>query len=153
MEKNLKPHYTLILISTLKMTFILALCYIAAVAVSPNKYYSALNLLKMFIPAAVLIYAYMFYFWNSVSICFNNDKLIFNMTAGRKNHIEVLYSEITHIKTTQGILEKLFGVSRISITIGGDEKTYGSSAMVLENYLVFKNETTKEVINMIKANA
>lgn len=150
MEKSARPHYILILISTIKMLAVLIVFFAAAVAVSPNKYYSALNLLKMLIPLSVLIYAYLFYFWHSVTITFFEDKFIFNMAAGRKNHIEVSYSDIESITLKQGFLEKIFGVTRIFVSIKDVEKTYGGNIMVLEQYLVFETSLAKEIAEQIQ---
>ncbi|MCI8341695.1 MAG: PH domain-containing protein [Firmicutes bacterium] len=149
MYKKLKPHYMLILISTIKTAAVLSLFYAAAVFLSPNRYYSALNLLKMFIPAIVLAYVYLFFFWQSIEIELSKKELIFTMKFGRKNHIEILCSDIDNVSIKQGWLEKIFGVSRVCLTLKNSEKTYGSDTMVLEHYLVFKNETANEFAKFI----
>ena len=145
MTKTLKPHYLLILISTLKMIVTLLIFFAVSVSLSPNKYYSAINLIKLLIPLAVLIYAYIFYFWHSITIEITDEKLDFNMTAGRKNHIEVLYTDIAAITLKKGFFEKIFNLSRISITIKDVEKTYGGKIMVLDQYMVFKTPEAEEI--------
>lgn len=152
MTKPLKPHYLLIPISMLKMLVTLLVFFGVAVSLSPNKYYSALNLAKLIIPIAIISYVSMFYFWHSITINISNEKLDFNMTAGRKNHIEVIYSDVETVTLKQGIFEKLFGVSRIAIKIKNVEKTYGGEIMVLEQYLVFKTLEAKEIVEIITNN-
>ncbi|MDD3569732.1 MAG: hypothetical protein PHY44_01350 [Lachnospiraceae bacterium] len=152
MTRPLKPHYLLILISMLKMLVTLLVFFGIAVLLSPNKYYSALNLAKMIIPIAIISYVSMFYFWHSITINITNEKLDFKMTAGRKNHIEVFYSDMETIILKQGIFEKLFGVSRLSIKIKNVEKTYGGEIMVLEQYLVFKTAEAQEIVEIITNN-
>lgn len=149
MTKPLKPHYLMILISTLKMLVTLVVFFAISVSLSPNKYYSALNLTKILIPIAVILYAYLFYFWQSVTITITDEKLDFKMTAGRKNHIEVCFSDIESVSLKQGFLEKLFSVSRLAITIKNVEKTYGGDVMVLDHYLVFKTSEAKEILEII----
>ncbi|MGE4214818.1 MAG: PH domain-containing protein [Anaerotignaceae bacterium] len=149
MSKTLKPHYLLILISTLKMLTTLLVFFGVAVSLSPNKYYSAINLAKILIPIAVIIYAYMFYFWHSVTINVTAERLDFNMTAGRKNHIVVIYSDVETVTLKQGIFEKLFGISRIAIKIKNVEKTYGGQIMVLYQYMVFKTAEAEEIKDVI----
>jgi|GEM_PF-3555964 Bacterial membrane flanked domain. len=152
MTKNLKPHYLLILISTLKMIATLLVFFALAILLSPNKYYTALNLIKMLLPVVVLIYAYMFYFWHSVTMNITAEKLDFNMTAGRQNHIEILYNDIETLTLKQGFFEKMFGVSRISITIKNVEKTYGGKIMTLDQYMVFKTIKAEEISRIITEN-
>lgn len=152
MTKTLKPHYLMILISTLKMLLTLVVFFAVSISLSPNKYYSALNLVKILIPIAVIIYAYLFYFWHSITINITNEKLDFNMTAGRKNHIEVIYSDVETITLKQGFFEKIFGVSRIEIKIKNVEKTYGGQIMVLDQYMVFKTIQAEEIKEIITKN-
>lgn len=145
MTKTLKPHYLLILLATLKMVATLLIFFGISVSISPNKYYSAIHLTKMLIPIAIVIYVYLFYFWHSVTICITDKKLDFTMTAGRKNHIEVFYEDITSVAIKRGFWEKLLGVSRISLTIKDVEKTYGGQIMVLDQYMVFSADEAEEV--------
>lgn len=152
MTKPLKPHYLMILISTLKMLLTLVVFFAISVSLSPNKYYSALNLTKILIPIAVILYAYLYYFWQSVTININDEKFDFNMTAGRKNHIEVPFKDIESVSLKQGLLEKLFCVSRLAITIKNVEKTYGGEIMVLDHYLVFKTSQAQEFMEIITNN-
>ncbi|MEA5085315.1 MAG: hypothetical protein VB018_14370 [Lachnospiraceae bacterium] len=152
MTKPLKPHYLLILISTLKMLLTILVFFAVSVSLSPNKYYSALNLTKILIPIAVIIYAYLFYFWHSVTINITDEKLDFNMTAGRKNHIEVLFSDLESVSLKQGFFEKIFCVSSLAFTIKNVEKTYGGEIMVLNHYLVFKTYEAKEILEILTNN-
>jgi hypothetical protein len=91
----------------------------------------------------------MFYFWHSITIKVSDEKLDFNMSAGRKNHIEVIYSDVETVTLKQGIFEKLFGVSRIAIKIKNVEKTYGGQIMVLYQYMVFKTTEAEEIKEII----
>ena len=149
MTKSLKPHYSMILIATLKMLLTLVAFFAVSVSLSPNKYYTALNLTKILIPIAVILYAYLFYFWHSVKINITDEKLNFNMTAGRNNHIDVLFSDLEGVSLKQGPFEKLFCVSRLAITIKNVEKTYGGEIMILDHYLVFKTSEAQEILEIV----
>lgn len=152
MTKNLKPHYLLILVSTLKMILTLLVFFVLAILLSPNKYYTALNLIKILFPIIILVYAYMFYFWHSVTINITAKKLDFNMTAGRQNHIEIFYNDIETLTLKQGFIEKMFGISRISMKIKNVEKTYGGKIMILDQYMFFKTIEAEEIVRIITEN-
>lgn len=149
----IKPHYAQIIIHTLKLLSILIICFIAAFIISPNKYYTALNGAKIIIPLSVIIYAYFFYFWKSVSICINEEKLIFDMPVGRKNHVEISLSNINNVIVYQGFFDKIFGVSRIKLDVLNMERQTGSDLSVVENYLVFSSENCKNIVQVLHQTA
>lgn len=151
MEKKLKPHYFLILIATLKAFAVIFLFLFIASVLSPYKS-SLFNILKTLFPVTILVYIYVFFFWHGVSITLNDEIIDFKMKAGRKNHIVISYSDIEKIWTKQGILEKIFGVERIFISLKGVEKTYADQTMVLSQYMVFPKEETKDIIEKITKN-
>lgn len=150
MEKHLKPHYILILIATLKAFGVILLFLLIASMLSP--YGLSPNILRTLIPMTILIYLYVMFFWHGVTIVLTDKVINFKMKAGRQNHILLNFEDIESIKTKQGILEKLFGVERIYITIKGIEKTYADQTMVLSQYMVFKKEEAKEIVNHITKN-
>lgn len=134
---KLKPHYSYILLQTLKLAAAIFIFYIIAVAVSPNRYYTAVNGLKVFIPTLIIIYAYLFFFWYSALITVDDEKLVFTSKSGRKNHIEIYISDIKNVTVYQRFADKIFGVSRIKLDVKNMSHQTGTELPVVENYLVF----------------
>ncbi|MGL4790761.1 MAG: hypothetical protein ACRCW1_05055 [Anaerotignaceae bacterium] len=147
---EVKPSWTLIIISTIKMIFVLGIFYCIAIFTSSSKYYTAINLLKIILPLIVIIYTYVFLFWNSVSIELQKNKLDFRMKVGRKNHIELFYNDIESISIKETFLEKLFGVATMEFVIKNMENEYGGNLMVLRQYMVFKKDLCHEIAAYIK---
>lgn len=150
MNDQLRPHYFLIAVSTLKATAALLAFFLLALLLSPSKLASAYLLGRLFLLFVVLCYGYLFFFWHGVSFSFGEASLTFLMKAGRKNHIELPYEAIASLSLQQGAIERIFGVSRLSLTLQ-EENTYGSDQMVLNQYLVFDTKTAQQLYDKISA--
>jgi len=150
MEKKFEPHYILILISTLKATGVLLIFFAVAVLSSPTKVATIFNLVRVLVPVVLITYVYIMLFWKGITFETNGEKFDFRMKTGRKRHIEIYYSDIENIELKEGFLEKLFNVSRLSISLKGKEKIYADDTMVLNQYLVFKKDEAKEILSILK---
>ena len=146
---KVKPHYLYMLITTLKYLAALLVFYVIAVIISPNRYYTALNTLKVLIPVAIIIYAYLFYFWHGVSIEIDNEKIIFTMTVGRKNYVEIPLNEISSAELKEPFLCKIFNLKQISIRSEEMEYKTGSDIFVVNKFLIFSAPQAEEIIQLI----
>ena len=149
MNKTFKPHYILILISTLKAMGVLSIFFAIAILSSPTKFATAINLIKVLIPVILITYTYIMLFWKGITFETSAEKFDFRMKTGRKQHIEIDYTDIETVELKEGFLEKLFNVTRLSISLKGKEKIYADDTMVLNQYLVFKKDEAKEVLSLL----
>lgn len=148
MNDQIRPHSLLIVVTTLKVTLALLVFFLLALLLSPSKVASAYLLGRVFLLLIVLCYGYLFFFWHGVTFSFGETELTFFMKAGRKNEIHLPYQNIQSISLRQGTLEKLFGVTRLFLTLK-TENTYGSDQMVLNQYLLFDTRTARQLYEKI----
>lgn len=144
-----KPHYLYMLVTTLKYLAALLIFYVIAIIFSPDRYYTALGTLKVLIPVAIIIYAYLFYFWHGVSIEIDSEKIIFTMTVGRKNHVKIPLNDISSVELKEPFLCKLFNLKQISIRSNSMEYKTGSDIFVVEKFLIFSSADAENIVSLI----
>jgi len=147
---SVKPHYLSILLNTVRLIGVVVVAFAVAVVISPDKYATALRGVQFILFLSVVVYAYLFYFWNGVSFNITDEKIEFFSKIGRKNHIEIHFKDINEMMIMRTSFLRKMNVFKIKLDVEGADRRTGSDVSIVENYLVFKKAQCLQLADYYK---
>lgn len=147
-----RPHFIFVLESSLKLSAILLVFYVAAIFMSTDRSYTAVTSLLYMLGAFAMVFLYFWFFWRKTSVHVEKNTLAAEFGLGRKNTIAVPLSEIRKVEIKTSLLQKLTKTAHVWIDGKNISGAVGGEASVLQSQLVLRQEDAQALVSYIKEN-